>query len=81
MNHESFSGTLGPYARAYGSVGLLPTLAWYSQLGAAANFDDLVIFGDRRQIRPSQMFIKLAFEFLSRVWRHFYVSTNHEVAR
>ena len=34
-----------------------------SQLGAAANFDDLVKFGDRRQIRRSQMFIKLAFEF------------------
>ena len=33
------------------------------QLGAAANFDDLVKFGDRRQIRRSQMFIKLAFEF------------------
>ena len=33
------------------------------QLGAAANFDDLVKFGDRRQIRQSQMFIKLAFEF------------------
>ena len=35
----------------------------YDQLGAAANFDDLVKFGDRRQIRRSQMFIKLAFEF------------------
>ena len=34
-----------------------------SQLGAAANFDDLVKFGDRLQIRRSQMFIKLAFEF------------------
>ena len=34
-----------------------------NQLGAAANFDDLVKFGDRRQIRRSQMFIKLAFEF------------------
>ena len=33
------------------------------QLGAAANFDDLVNFGDRRQIRLSQIFIKLAFEF------------------
>ena len=33
------------------------------QLGAAANFDDLVKFGDRRQIRRSQIFIKLAFEF------------------
>ena len=33
------------------------------QLGAAANLDDLVKFGDRRQIRRSQMFIKLAFEF------------------
>ena len=33
------------------------------QLGAAANFDDLVKFGDRRQFRRSQMFIKLAFEF------------------
>ena len=33
------------------------------QLGAAANFDDLVKFGDCRQIRRSQMFIKLAFEF------------------
>ena len=33
------------------------------QLGAAANFDDFVKFGDRRQIRWSQMFIKLAFEF------------------
>ena len=33
------------------------------QLGAAANFDDLVKFGDRRQIRRFQMFIKLAFEF------------------
>ena len=32
------------------------------QLGAAANFDDLVQFGDRRQIRRSQMFMKLAFE-------------------
>ena len=27
------------------------------QLGAATNFDDLVKFGDRRQIRRSQMFI------------------------
>ena len=27
------------------------------QLGAAANFDDLVKFGDRRQIRRSPMFI------------------------
>ena len=34
-----------------------------TQLGAAANFDDLVKFGDRRQIRLSQMFIKLTFEF------------------
>ena len=34
-----------------------------AQLGAAANFDDLVKFGDRRQIRWSQMFMKLAFEF------------------
>ena len=34
-----------------------------TQLGAAANFDDLVKFGDRRQIRRSQMFIKLTFEF------------------
>ena len=33
------------------------------QLGAAANFDDLVKFGDRRQISRSQIFIKLAFEF------------------
>ena len=33
------------------------------QLGAAANFDNLVKFGDRRQIRPYQIFIKLAFEF------------------
>ena len=33
------------------------------QLGAAANFDDLVKFGNRRQIGRSQMFIKLAFEF------------------
>ena len=33
------------------------------QLGAAANFDDLIKFGDRRQIRRSQMFIKLGFEF------------------
>ena len=29
----------------------------YYQLGAAANFDDLVKFGDRRQNRRSQMFI------------------------
>ena len=36
---------------------------WCYQLGAAANFDDLVKFGNRRQIRRSQMFIKLAFEF------------------
>ena len=35
----------------------------YQQSGAAANFDDLVKFGDRHQIRRSQMFIKLAFEF------------------
>ena len=34
-----------------------------NQLGAAANFDDLVKFDDRRQIRRSQMFIELAFEF------------------
>ena len=27
------------------------------QLGAVANFDDLVKFGNRRQIRRSQMFI------------------------
>ena len=33
------------------------------QLGAAANFDNLVKSGDRRQIRRSRMFIKLAFEF------------------
>ena len=33
------------------------------QLGAAANLDDLVKFGYCRQIRRSQMFIKLAFEF------------------
>ena len=33
------------------------------QLGAAANFDDLAKFGDRRQIRRSRLFIKLAFEF------------------
>ena len=38
-------------------------ISLYHQLGAAANFDDLVKFGDRRQIRRSQMFIKLAFEF------------------
>ena len=37
-----------------------PASTW---LGVAANFDDLVKFGVRRQIRPSQMFIKLAFEF------------------
>ena len=37
--------------------------AYPVQLGAAANFDDLVKFGDRRQIRRSQMFIKLAFEY------------------
>ena len=36
---------------------------YYQQLGAGANFDDLVKFGDRRQIRRPQMFIKLAFEF------------------
>ena len=35
----------------------------FDQLGAAANFDNLVKFGNRRQIRRSQMFIKLAFEF------------------
>ena len=35
----------------------------HEQLGAAANFDELVKFGDRRQIRRSQMFMKLAFEF------------------
>ena len=33
------------------------------QLGAATNFDDFVKFGDRHQIRQSQLFIKLAFEF------------------
>ena len=42
-------------------------VCWHSQLGAAANFDDLVKFGERRQIRRSQMFIKLAFEFGSDV--------------
>ena len=31
----------------------------YGQLGAAANFDDLDKFGDRRQIRRSQMFKNL----------------------
>ena len=45
--HGSFKFEVGPH----------------QQLGAAANFDDLVKFGDRRQIRRSQMFIKLAFEF------------------
>ena len=33
------------------------------QLGAAANFDDMVKFDDRCQIRRSQMFLNLAFEF------------------
>ena len=33
------------------------------QLGATANFDDLIKYGDRRQIRLLQMFLKLAFEF------------------
>ena len=33
------------------------------QLGAAASFDNLVKFGDYRQIRRFQMFIKLGFEW------------------
>ena len=36
-------------------------LSWVT--GVAAKFDDLVKFGDRRQIRRSRLFIKLAFEF------------------
>ena len=40
-----------------------PVLTQINQLGSAPNFDDLVKFGDRRQIRRTQMFIKLAFEF------------------
>ena len=47
-----------------------------TSLGTAANFDDLVKFGDRRQIMQSQMFIKLAFEFGC----DFYVSSNNVVA-
>ena len=39
------------------------SLCALEQLGAVANFDDLVKFGDHRQIRRSQMFIKLEFEF------------------
>ena len=35
-----------------------------NQLGAAANFDDLAKFGDRRQIRRSRLFIKLAFDVI-----------------
>ena len=35
------------------------------QLDAAPNFDDLIKFSNRRQIRRSQLFIKLAFEFRS----------------
>ena len=49
------------------------------QLGAGANFDDLVKFGDRRQIWRSQMFTKLVFGFGNDVI--FYVSPNHVVAR
>ena len=51
----------------------------FYQLGAATNFGDLVKFGDCRQIRRSQMFIKLVFEFRCDVI--FYVSPNHAVAR
>ena len=50
-----------------------------NQLEAASNFDDLVKLGDRRQIRRSQMFIKLVIWI--RMWRHFNVSSNHTVAR
>ena len=32
-------------------------------VGCSRQFDDLAKFGDRHQIRRSQMFIKLAFEF------------------
>ena len=42
---------------------MAPCSFLHHQLGAAANFDDLVKFGGRRQIRWSPMFIKLAFEF------------------
>ena len=38
------------------------TVGW---LGASANFDNLVKFGDRREIRRSQMFIELPLEFMS----------------
>ena len=34
-----------------------------SCMGAAANFDDIIKFGDHRQIRRYQMFKKFAFEF------------------
>ena len=36
-----------------------------NELGAAANFDDLVKFGDRRQIRRFEMFIKCDVNFMS----------------
>ena len=48
---------VGVWVGGGGQLGML------EQLGAAANCDDLVRFGDRRQFRRSQMFIKLAFEF------------------
>ena len=47
---------------------------WYDQLGVAANFDNLVKFGNRCQIRRFQVFIKFAkmVEFplpVPQIWR------------
>ena len=50
-----------------------------NQLGAAANFDDLVKFGDCRQIRRFPNVYKTCIWI--RMWCHFQVSSNHTVAR
>ena len=50
------------------------------QLGAAANFDDLVKFGDRRQKAIPNVYIYKTCIFNSDV-SHFHVSSNHAVAR
>ena len=45
------------------AIGLGCLLLLPLAVGCSRQFDDLVKFGDRRQNRRSQMFIKLAFEF------------------
>ena len=69
LQHIKTTGITQPETHLWqNSVNAPCIIAWdiwqnYEQLGAAANFDDLVKFGDPRQIKRSQMFIKLAFGF------------------